>query len=192
MSSALMSPLMSIFFSKELYMVPKKALSAEEFFCLEGCTSYEQYYHMRHQFEHGICPFCNIDPSVNNVAWQSGSWVAWENAFSNKRACSVMLVIAHREHVRRLDQISSEDWCGFHKIMGELTKDFALQGGMLFMRFGDMRLNAGTVPHLHWNLWVPDGTGEVRVPIYKDANAREKNRSRASVFSARYEAHEIP
>lgn len=59
------------------------------------------------------------------------------------------------------------------------------------MRFGDMRYNAGTVPHLHWNLWVPDCTGEVRIPVFKDKTKHTENQMRASEFARRYEANEI-
>ena len=74
-----------------------------------------------------------------------------------------------------------------------------------------MRLNAGTVPHLHYNTFEPDPGEiqlmtdqmtkqdratdkkiEVRIPVYKDPGDRVGNQERAAEFSARYETGEVP
>lgn len=68
---------------------------------------------------------------------------------------------------------------------------FHLEGGIIATRFGDMRLNAGTIPHLHVNIMVPNGTGEVRIPAYKSTDGREANQTRAEGFAKRYEAGEV-
>jgi hypothetical protein len=55
-----------------------------------------------------------------------------------------------------------------------------------------MRMNAGTVPHLHYNTFNPSGAGEVRIPVFKDPSDRAENELRAAAFAARYEANEVP
>jgi len=168
------------------------SLQAEQQFCLEGCGGYQQYHHMRRQFESSICPFCEHDNTLNKILFEHGNWRAWHNIFSNSRKCKTMLVIVHKKHIRSLADILIGDWADFQNILESIHKHFELPGGMLFIRFGDMRLNAGTVPHLHWNLWVPDGTGEVRIPVIKDPKDRVENQSRAAGFAKRYEAGEEP
>lgn len=69
---------------------------------------------------------------------------------------------------------------------------FDLPGGGVIIRFGDMRRNAGTVPHLHENIMVPDGTAEVRIPLFKNPEDRQKNGARATEFAKRYETGELP
>lgn len=147
---------------------------------------------MRSQFERGCCPFCHIDTQINSVLFSNTNWLVWENAFKNDRQCEVMLVIVSRKHIRGLEEITPSAWVDLSNVLSTVEKQFPLLGGMLFIRFGDMRLNAGTVPHLHFNLWVPNGQGEVRVPIYKNFTESERNRVRAVAFAKQYEAGEKP
>lgn len=166
-------------------------LSDEEKFCLEGCGSYWQYHHVRSNFEHGICPFCVRNP-INVILHENTYWMLWENPYKNTRHCKTMLVIVLKQHVRSLVDMNLKQWTYLEDMLLWATQKFKLSGGVLLMRFGDMRENAGTVPHLHFNLWVPDGTGEVRIPVFKDPKNREKNKERAAAFAARYEVGEVP
>lgn len=170
----------------------RHVLTDEEEFCLQGCGSYEQYFHMRHLFENEVCAFCDVNPEVNTVLYENDTWRVWDNALKNERHCSTMLVIAATEHIRKMSDITTFGWANFGNMMEWIHHEFDLDGGMLFLRFGDMRLNAGTMPHLHWNLWVPDGKGEVRIPVFKNPTQRDANVARAAEFAARYEAHEVP
>lgn len=103
-----------------------------------------------------------------------------------------MLVIVASEHIRRFSEITPSGWVNLGDIITWANQEFDLPGGMLFARFGDMNLNAGTVPHLHWNLWVPDRTGEVRIPVFKTPDKQEVNRRQALEYGLRYDAGEVP
>jgi len=170
-------------------------LTLEEIFCLEGCRDYAQYFRMRKQFEARFCPFCTIDTSVNKILYENESWVVWENAFPRKELL-VQLVIVFRGHIRFLEEISPEGWQNFFCVIQwieGIEGHYAIgRGGNLHVRFGPMNDNAGTVPHLHWNYWIPNGIGEVRIPVFKDPTDREVNRVRMQEFACRYEAGEIP
>lgn len=167
-------------------------LSSEEIICLSRCSSYSQYCHMRDQFEKGCCSFCDVDTAINTILFENESWRLWENAFPNGRGCAVMLLIAHTRHTRQLSDISKTEWGDLAEIMHFVAQKYELDGGMFFMRFGDMHLNAGTVPHLHWNLWVPDGSKELRIPVLKELSEVNHDLVRMHSFSARYEAGELP
>jgi diadenosine tetraphosphate (Ap4A) HIT family hydrolase len=167
-------------------------LTVEEQECLRGCSSYAQYHLMRSRFESGVCGFCHIDRKVNHVVFENAYWAAWENIFSHDRACAVMLVIASRDHWRRLADITKEAWGDLEEVMRFAERTYEMPGGMLFLRFGDMRYNVGTVPHLHFNLWVPDRTGSVVVPIQKSHEMNEEHGRRAQEFARRYASGEAP
>lgn len=172
-----------------------KSLTEEELFCLEGCRDYEQYYHMRHLFELGVCPFCNINTDVNKVLYETDTWMLWENPFPRK-TLEVQLVIVSKSHIRHLEEVTQKGWSDFFHMIQWIEGDdghfITGTGGNLHIRFGDMRYNAGTIQHLHWNYWVPSCLGEVRIPVLKNPQDRKENRERALAFSARYEAHEVP
>ena len=148
---------------------------------------------MRTRFETS-CTFCEIDPAVNIVLYENDHWRIWENPFMQGRGTQLALLIASKMHWRRLTDITRYGWTDMGDMMHWIsaTYPYDLAGGMLFMRFGDMRLNAGTVPHLHWNLWVPNQEKEVRVPIFKKAEDTAGNIERAAEFASRYEAGEVP
>jgi len=173
-----------------------RKLTEEQLFCLLGCRDFPQYHKMRSGFESGRCEFCNLDRNVNHVLYENEHWVLWKNPFPRK-TLKKQYVIASREHIRYLEQITPEGWRSFYFVIQWLEAGVegqyeCLQGGNLHVRFGDMRYNAGTVPHLHWNYWVPNGTGEVRIPVMKDVKDSIANESRADGFSRRYEAGETP
>lgn len=174
-------------------MPVKHELTPEELFCLEGCRNYEQYYHMREQFETGFCPFCTVDRTLNDVKWEDDfaqGWVVPE-AFMRKELAHHFIIMPKR-HVRFETELSEDEVLSIHHAKKLLAVSFDIRGGIVAVRIGDMRLNAGTVPHLHYNIMVPNGTGEVKIPVFKDPKDRAKNQERASEFTKRYEAGEVP
>jgi diadenosine tetraphosphate (Ap4A) HIT family hydrolase len=176
-----------------LHIHPHVNFTEDELVCLENCGTYTQYHHMRSHFENRTCPFCRIDPSVNTIILAHEHWTVVENAFKNDRSCSTMLVIISRRHVRHFRDLTEAEWksLGTDILLGCHEK-MAEAGGMLFARFGNMAMNEGSVPHLHFNLWIPDGTGEVRIPLFKGGDTRAKARQRAADFATRYLAGETP
>lgn len=150
---------------------------------------------MRKRFENNSCPFCSVDPKVNEILFENENWMVWENPFP-RETLDVQLVIVFREHVRFLGEIPPESWQGFCKVIQwiEGIEGHAVMstGGMFFARFGDMRYNAGTVPHIHFNYWIPNGAGEERIPLIKSAADRMRNKTKAHEFAKRYESGEVP
>jgi diadenosine tetraphosphate (Ap4A) HIT family hydrolase len=172
---------------------PIESLTDEELFCLEGCRSYPQYHKMRAGFESGHCEFCNLDRTLNTVLWEEEDVVCWAvpSQFLRNELLHHFIIIPKR-HVRFPwelvpDEVTSMQWARMI-----LSRKYELRGGIMATRFGDMNLNAGTVPHLHENIMVPNGTGEVRVPVFKDPSDRAENQVRAAQFAKRYEAGDQP
>ena len=174
------------------YMGKPPELSAEEEYCLTNCSTYEQYHHMRTGFENNTCPFC-VPDHVRNVKLEgtNAHWYVCDNAFPRDTLETQLLMWPHR-HVRNPWDLSQEEWLALFDVLRWVESEYHLPGGMLFARFGDNRWSEGTVPHLHFHIWVPNNTDEVRIPILKNATVRAENANRAAAFAARYEAGEKP
>ena len=173
-------------------MCKKHVLSAEEIFCLEGCRSYEQYYKMRKGFEGGNCAFCNLDYSLNRVLWEDSRAMVWRVPERYLRPeLKLHALVVPKRHVRFEADLSNDEVLSTHHAKKFVRKKLGYNGGLSHVREGDMRLNAGTVPHLHYNIFEPNQLHEVRIPVFKDPSDRQKNRRRALEFSTRYEAGEI-
>jgi diadenosine tetraphosphate (Ap4A) HIT family hydrolase len=174
-------------------MPVKHELTPEERFCLEGCRSYKQYALMRKNFERKICALCDLDRDLNKVIWENELVICWvvPESLMREGLCHHSIIIPKR-HVRFETELSYAEVMAIHDAKKILASSFDIPGGIVAVRIGDMSLNAGTVPHLHYNTTVPDGTGEVRVPVFKDPKDRAKNQERAEEFAKRYEAGEVP
>lgn len=103
-----------------------------------------------------------------------------------------MLLIISKKHWRTLEDISLLGWFRLGLAVWWAIRNYTLSGGMIFLRFGDMLLNGGTIRHLHWNLWVPDGTGKVFAPIFKSDEEIAADNARSAEFAERYENGKVP
>lgn len=177
-------------------MSAKNVLSVEELFCLEGCSTYEQYCHMRGNFERGeseedSCAFCNPDRNVNDVLEEDEHMMGWQvnPGFTIKKGILLQLLVVPKRHIRYAWDMNDEEALSCHHVTKRLVERFQVLGGGTLARFGPMHMNAGTVPHWHNNIMVPDisGTQEVRLPLFKNPKDREANVKRAAAFSRHYE-----
>lgn len=168
-------------------------LTEEELSCLEGCRNYKQYYIMRQGFENGTCAFCTINPELNVVVWEDDHMRVWHAHTSlMRKELKLHIMIVPKRHVRFLDDLTIGEWISLGSATEFAKKHFGYTGGLFHAREGDMRNNAGTVPHLHINIFEPNGIGEVRVPVFKDPSDREENQARAASFATHYDAGHTP
>lgn len=171
----------------------RRELSEEELFCLEDCRKYRQYYRMRRNFERGRCVFCNVDRDYNKIVAETKYFLAWEVPAELKRkGLRLQLLIVPKRHIRARWELTEAEWRSLRTVERRLAKRYRLAGGATVDRFGDMSLNAGTVPHWHINIYMPNRRAEVRFPLYKNPAQRKANQKRAARFAARYEAGEVP
>jgi diadenosine tetraphosphate (Ap4A) HIT family hydrolase len=168
-------------------------LSDEEFFCLEGCSNYPQYHLMRQGYEKGICAFCNLDRKRNKVLWEDKYFMLWQipEDIGKKRPLRFHILIVPKLHVRFLADLPKAAGASLIEANRQ-AKMLGYTGGLNHAREGDMRNNAGTVMHLHFNLFEPNGSKEVRVPVFKDPKGRKANQVRARRFARLYEANITP
>jgi diadenosine tetraphosphate (Ap4A) HIT family hydrolase len=179
---------------KEAQMTKKtKGLSPEEKFCLEGCRTYGQYYRMRKGFEEEQCAFCNPNPELNQIVWEDDYVMVW-HVHSNfmREELRLHIMIVPKRHIRFMADLSATEWISLGLATEFAKKHFGYNGGLFHAREGDMRNNAGTVPHLHINIFEPNGKGDVRVPVFKNPGDRAANQERSAEFAARYKTGERP
>jgi diadenosine tetraphosphate (Ap4A) HIT family hydrolase len=168
-------------------------LTAEEMFCLEGCRTYKQYHDMRRGFEEELCAFCHPDPELNRVVWEDECMMIWHvHPKLMRKELRLHILIVPKRHVRFLADLSLSEWISVGLANERAKGLFGYTGGLFHAREGDMRNNAGTVPHLHINIFEPNGTGDVRVPVFKDPVDRKENRVRAERFATSYEQGVTP
>jgi len=169
-------------------------LTDEEKFCLEGCGSYSQYHLMRHNFETGFCVFCNLDRNRNEVLWEDDFFMLWKvpAGIGKKRPLEHHILIVPKRHVRMVADLSADEAVSMIAANRYARDALGYTGGLNHAREGNMRNNAGTVPHLHFNLFQPNGTAEVQVPVFKNPADREKNQARAARFAEHYEEGMTP
>lgn len=172
-------------------------LSKEQEFCLEGCRSFKQYFTMRQRFEGGICAFCELDTDLNQVVWGNGvteQFRIWHvhESFMRSESLKSHILIVPKAHVRFLGDLPDHAGTSLIRAARFAKNHFGYEGGLLHAREGDMRFNAGTVPHLHFNIFEPSRKKELRVPVFKDSDDRQQNQKRAAGYAVRYESGETP
>jgi len=108
-------------------------------------------------------------------------WHLWENPYAHAHT-ALHLVLAPARHISHVREMKEEDWIALSQLVGFAVDEYDLPGGCVAMRFGDPALNAGSIRHLHCNIIVPDGTGNVKVTLAKDAEKQAENIDRVRVF----------
>jgi len=186
-------------------------LTPEELFCLEGCRSQKQYDEMRKAFENGedetkSCIFCNLRRDRNVVLWEDELVAGWHVHDDYMRdELDLHTIIIPKRHMRFVADLTDPEIVSVLHAVQFLKEKFDYQGGLFHARQGNMMLNAGTVPHLHFNDFQPDPVTiqrlvdeipthrrrerkkvEVRIPVFKDPGDRAKNRERAAEFASKY------
>ncbi|MFT5850025.1 MAG: hypothetical protein ACI9H6_000854 [Patiriisocius sp.] len=179
-------------------MHTRRTLTEEQQYILTLPFEYAYYHLLRSAFESDVCGFCTVDETINKTIFQNGHWRIQKNCFGGKRGCKTMLMITSLKHWRHLSDITKANaWGSFGEMITWATEIYNLPGGVLFLRFGPMQSNTGTIPHLHWNIWIPDpdiigDERSVSIPIQKTWEDERQDLERTNAFALRYEAGEIP
>ncbi|TRZ54060.1 MAG: HIT domain-containing protein [Dehalococcoidia bacterium] len=132
----------------------------ESFVNLENARVEEQREVMKMIQEQGFCPFCpeNISKSqLEPVIKQGQYWHIRENHWPYKNT-RVHLIVIHNTHIEKLSEISPEAAKELFELAKWTEDKYQISGGGIGLRFGDFRLNGGTVLHLHVHIVTADIT----------------------------------
>jgi diadenosine tetraphosphate (Ap4A) HIT family hydrolase len=129
-----------------------------------------QRQHMENTVGKGLCPFCDgngFDANKNKVVRSGSYWRAWFNPFPYTGS-KTHIVIATHHHVTDLTELSRDAWAEWGDFNRQFIEDYNLPGGGIVMRFGDNKLNGGTLHHVHSHIQVPDESWFSIAVFYKD------------------------
>ena len=147
---------------------------------LMGCRSFDQYCCTVRSLADPdrFCPFCphEFERRGRRPLICVDDWMLIENEFPHKNVAKMLLVVP-REHVTRL-RLSPVDWAD----LGLLIEKSGIEDGGVMLRFGDPRLNVGTVEHLHFNIIEPICGKEYRAPFAKELAEHEQDYARTIGF----------
>ena len=133
---------------------------------IENSRSPAQVAHMENTVGKGVCPFCEINPTINEIICESTHWNVWHNPFPYKRR-QRHLVLAAKKHIVDVRGMIPWMWIELGELLTWAQSEFNIPGGALVMRFGDLAHNGGTLRHLHAHIDVPDGTGPAFAVFHK-------------------------
>jgi diadenosine tetraphosphate (Ap4A) HIT family hydrolase len=142
---------------------------------LMGCRSFDQFVSTLRGLidpEHH-CPFCTDERNSKTPF----GWFLKPNDFPLKSMRAMLLAIPNR-HITDAKQLQPSDWVALGGIFERASREHAVEGGGVVMRFGDARYHSGTIPHVHFNIICPSGEQEYRIPLSKNAEDREENYKR--------------
>jgi diadenosine tetraphosphate (Ap4A) HIT family hydrolase len=140
---------------------------------LFNCSNYEYYKRKIKEIISGICPFCTVDGSINQIFFESGEWMVWENIVAPRPESKHQLLFVPKRHVERVTDLTMNEFSKFHSFFkAALDSDYCKSNqitddGAFIIRTGDSAMNAKSVSHLHFNLHIPSGRVKAEVTIGK-------------------------
>lgn len=121
----------------------------DTFLNFHHARSDEQRAKMERIKEEGVCPLCeeylkkyHDAPIERQTQW----WSVAKNDFPYDGSSTHYLVIA-RTHITRLEEVTPNAWGDLGLLLAEYTR--TLEGGSLFVRFGNTDFTGGSIEHLH-------------------------------------------
>jgi diadenosine tetraphosphate (Ap4A) HIT family hydrolase len=121
---------------------------------LEAARSREQRSYMKQLESAGICVFCPehvAEYQREPVEHEGRHWYVTRNGFPYEGTAAHYLIVA-RSHVVSFEQLPDEAGAELWAIRRELARRLAPLALATVERSGDMRLNGGSVAHLHVHL----------------------------------------
>lgn len=116
----------------------------------------------------GVCPFCAEHFKTYHpkpVLKETDYWFVSTNMSPYEGTKHHFLFVYKPSHARSLIDLTSEAYADLLTLMQTIEKEYALEGGSFFMRFGDGKRTGSSVEHLHAHLIVRDGEQFVRVKL---------------------------
>lgn len=101
-----------------------------------------------------LCPFCA--PALMRhhalpIMRRGTHWLVTPNKFPYKGTRSHLLFIS-KKHIEHLTQVSGPAWRELGTLLAWAAKREKIDGGSVFMRFGDTDRTGATIRHLHAHL----------------------------------------
>lgn len=141
------------------------------FIVLEHGRTNDQIEAMKRIDARGECPFCfqNLSKEHKKPILRMGNyWTLTESQFPYKEAQKHLLLI-YRQHVERISDIDMVAGTELINMLKWVEVEYNIKSGSIGFRFGDPKLNGGSVNHLHVHVLVPK---EIDDPTFDDLKFR--------------------
>lgn len=143
----------------------------KDYLNLDNARTPEQVALMAKIKEDGVCPFCaehfkKYHPKP--IIKETDSWFLTENMSPYKNTKHHFLFVYKKAHVRLPSEIDSEGRLDLFDLIDFTIKEYDIEGGGFFMRFGDTKYNGSSVEHLHAQLVV----GDIEKPGYEPVRVK--------------------
>lgn len=105
----------------------------------------------------GVCPFCAAHFKQYHpkpILKETDYWFLTENMSPYEGTSHHYLFVYKPAHISRPKDISPEAAQDLFALVSQITEEQYIEGGSLFMRFGNMEWNGSSVEHLHAQLIV--------------------------------------
>lgn len=143
--------------------------SSEALYHFDAARSSEQREYMEQLERDGICIFCREHVATHHaedVEFTGEHWFVTKNAWPYAGTVAHYLIIANR-HVRSFDELPDDAGAELWAIKRRLKSELDPHAIATVERSGDMRLNGGSVAHLHTHFVAleqsPESTVRFRV-----------------------------
>lgn len=133
---------------------------AEPLYFLDAARTAEQRAYMEELEASGVCVFCPEHVASHHrepVEWRGEHWYVTRNDYPYAGTVAHYLIVPHR-HVTSFDQLPDAAGAELWAIKRMLREQLAPLATATVERSGDMRLNGGSVAHLHTHFVALDAS----------------------------------
>jgi len=132
-------------------MYPMKKGGNKKFINQNHVHAKDQARVMKKIAKKGHCPFCTNNFLLYHpkpIIKKSTYWIMSENGWPYKgsKVHFIFILKKHKEHIKSL---SKNEWSELLELFKYTVRKFSIDGGSVFLRFGDTNMTGGTVNHLH-------------------------------------------
>lgn len=148
-------------------------MSADRLYHLEAARTDEQRRYMEELEAAGVCVFCpeHVAEHHREPVEHSGEhWYVTRNDYPYAGTAAHYLIVPHR-HVVSFDELPDEAGAELWAIKRRLREQLAPAATATVERSGDMRLNGGSVAHLHTHFVALDASPAATVRFRVSARA---------------------
>lgn len=121
-----------------------------------------------------VCPFCKEGLKKIHrlpILKKTSNFFVTKNAFPYEGTDHHFLIVT-KKHISDISKIKPKDWQEIGNLTNWLIKNNKINGGGLFLRFGDLKKTGSTVSHLHWQ--IISGNSHDEVPEKKRESLKVK------------------
>lgn len=141
---------------------------------LENAREDQQRERMENSERLKVCIFCTEGLKEIHklpILKENKTFLVTDNAFPYQGTLHHVLIIP-KAHISNISELGVEEWCDMKEMIDWVIKDRKIDGGSLFIRFGDSSYNCGSLNHLHIHIIVGnasqynvDEKNKIQIPL---------------------------